>query len=1093
MKPFSLKRRLTVLFLVIFSIALLIPSGAISVASASPVLHKVVAMPNVNTNAWSPLGPAPLDQTHSGDPADSGNASGRITAIAVNPANSKELWIGAADGGIWHSTDGGRTWTPQTDTQVSLAIGSIAVDPSTPETLYAGTGEANNNGDAFVGAGILKSTDSGQTWTTLGSSQFTGLNVGKIVVDPTNPNLILAAVSANGTETPSSKVGNAGIWRSTDGGTKWTQVLAGQGTDILFNPKDPTILYAGVASATTRGIYRSLSKGLKWKLLTSSALPSSNTPFDRIALGISNDGENLAALFANGSALVNNDLYISTASTVRKVGTSKTWATKSVAATLGKADTQWDYDIFIAFDPSDMTDQTLYAGGINFWKSTNGGTQFANILQGSGVHVDQHAIAFFSSSSPSFYLGNDGGIWSYTNSGFTDLNAGGLNITQFYSGTISTADPTNCGCAQLYAGAQDNGVDQYMPNQTSHTYWNEVDGGDGGIVISDYTNRATVYATFPKQTADDGSIVGVIEQSTDGGATWNQIVNGLNLDELGDESVPPLAMSSIDNTRLYTGTTRVYVYEELDNQMTWVPLSGTALDNSELQSVAVAPTDDNTIYAGTANGNIFTTTQGGCSDNSCWSKSTPNASPVSSIAVDPLNSNIVYVSYPNYQSAGGKHIYMSETGGSGNNWIDISTTLPNIPVYSVAVSPVDGSIIAGTSIGVYQGIDTSNAWTWTRLGTGLPNVVVEQVFFDHSGTTLYAATHGRGVWSMPLSLTASWRDTVGNGPSAGIVADSPTDIWAVGGSSNNLSIENWNGQNWSDTPTDNPGPDGNFINGITTVPATGDAWAAGGAEYTDQNGNLITLPLIEHWSGSIWTALTVPNDGGNGTFHSISASSAKNVWAAGGSASGTLMEHWDGSTWVIDTGSFIPNATYNGVDAISPDNVWAVGYQGGQAIAMHWDGLSWTNTNPINPQNAVNSFAAITAVSANNIWAVGLSATGDSSGIGLVEHWDGSTWSQVTVPVPAGTLANTLLGITHIPGTNQLWITDWVEDTQSVALIHYDGTNWSVTVPPQPAIQASKNVVSAITSTTENNVFAVGFVQNDIDGSSSSLVERYSP
>lgn len=229
---------------------------------------------------WTALGPSPIDnnilQTHYAN-------SGRITALAVNPTNSNEVWAGAADGGLWHSGTGGSAWAPVTDDQNILSVGAIAIDPSNPRTIYIGTGEGDYSNDDYWGMGILKSTDNGQTWTNYGQDQFSGLSFARLAIDPANTQIILAAVtsmdystSTGGSTFPpvtggTGSLANMGIWRSTDGGNTWTQVIAtdpnqnAAGTDIAFDPALPYVAYAAmgglISTSTIAGMYKSIDSG----------------------------------------------------------------------------------------------------------------------------------------------------------------------------------------------------------------------------------------------------------------------------------------------------------------------------------------------------------------------------------------------------------------------------------------------------------------------------------------------------------------------------------------------------------------------------------------------------------------------------------------------------------------------------------------------------------------------------------------------------------------------------------------------------------------------------------------------------------------
>lgn len=699
------------------------------------------------SGTWSPLGPQPID-TSKCPPSICGQyglVSGRITAVAFNPGNSNEVWAGAADGGLWHSTDGGAHWAAVTDTQPTLSIGSIAVDPNNPSTIYVGTGEANSNIDAYWGVGILKSTDDGSTWTNYGFKNFGGLGIGKIVVDPANSQILLlsaivdAPIGPPGGPSKTNK--QKGIWRSTNGGSSWTHVLTGSspstpGTDVAFDPANPNVAFAGLGGLTTAsGIYTSTDNGQTWKRI-SAGLPTGNS-VGRVSLGISSNGTHLYAVMANSKGdLLGNAIYISTNS-----GTN--WKAQKVSKVPGMVDDdsedQWWYDSVVGVDPTDSSGKTVFVGGVDLWNSNDAGKTWVNLTNtyaGGSVHADQHALAFFGNphTNSSFYLGNDGGVWSSQTGGdsFNDLNSGGLNITQFYSGSIGETGMD----AQLYGGAQDNGEDQYPTGATGQATWNEVYGGDGGDTAVDYTNNAVVY-----EETYNGVAIRAINRSTNGGNTWSPA--GFNS---GDPSnfVMPFVMSPNNNNELLAGTNRVY--RTTDQGSSWNVIGGPFDGSQPISAIVVAPSNDNYIYVGDDAGQVHETTNGGSSWNG-GKVSGSTGGMVRGIAVDPSNPSIVYVSFANFASGKGHHLFKSTNAGA--SWSDISSTLPNIPFSSVLV--IQNQVVVGSDVGVFASSDGGS--TWSQLGSGLPNVAIDQVFANRSGTKLFLATHGRGMWVLPLAAS----------------------------------------------------------------------------------------------------------------------------------------------------------------------------------------------------------------------------------------------------------------------------------------------------------------------------------------------------
>lgn len=688
------------------------------------------------STTWSPLGPQPINSVNTG--VKWGLVSGRITAEAVNPTNSNDVWAGAADGGLWHSTDGGSHWSSVTDSQPTLSVGAIAIDPKNPNTIYVGTGEANSNGDAYWGVGVLKSTDGGATWTNYGLNDFGGLGIGKIVVDPANSQIVLLSAVFDSFPGPPSGPANTltemGIWRSINGGSSWTHVLTGTspstpGTDVVFDPAKPSIVFAGLGgNRSASGVYKSTNTGQTWTRI-SSGIPT-GTGIRRVSLGISSNGTHVYAALTNASGdLLKSSIYVSTTT-----GTS--WAAKNVSSVPGMVNDdgghQWWYDSYVAVAPGVSTGNTAEVGGVDIWQTTNGGTSWTNLTNAytSGpVHPDQHALVFFSKTSSSFYIGNDGGVWSGNTSGtFTNLNSGGLNITQFYGGSIGEVG-TN---AQLYGGAQDNGEDQYPGGSPSGpVQWNESFGGDGGYTVVDYTNNAIVYEEY---------VHGAISKSNDGGNTWSAATTGINA---GDpvNFIMPFIMSPNNNNELLAGTDRIY--KTTNGAANWNAISGSLDSGTPISAIAVAPGNDNYIYAGDNAGHVYVTTNGG----GLWSPAAISGSTggmVRGIAVDLSNPSTVYVSFANFATGSGKHIFKSTDAGS--TWSDISGSLPNIPFSSILV--VKGQVVAGSDVGVFSSSDGGS--TWSQLGSGLPNVAIDQVFVNHSGTKLFLATHGRGVWTLPL-------------------------------------------------------------------------------------------------------------------------------------------------------------------------------------------------------------------------------------------------------------------------------------------------------------------------------------------------------
>src|SRR6266849_5788550 len=417
----------------------------------------------------------------------------RVAAIAVNPLNKDVVYLGAAAGGVWKSTDGGAHWLPKTDTQLSLSTGSIAIDPSSCtvtdcSTIYVGTGEQNFSGDSYSGAGILKSTDFGSTWTQQGANVFLGpgggsfsssrldggAHIGAIVVDPLPPvgqHIALAGVFRF------SSPALSGIYRTTDGGNSWTGPVAGMsgaaGTAIVFHPTSSGVVYAALSASgdpTLAGVYRSTDHGATWtRMIGTAANPFPTTNVGRIDIDLARSTPN--TLFALVAKADGTGLLGLWKTTNASSGANADWIqqinTPDFCTSTGGS--QCFYDLTIRVSPNNAN--LLFAGGSSgdsqavpfnyraLFRSTNSGANWSTVANGatSSLHVDLHALAF-SSNGNRLYIGNDGGVWrSDSPAGraidYTNLNAT-LAITMSYPGHGVHFSDENI----MFVGTQDNGT-----------------------------------------------------------------------------------------------------------------------------------------------------------------------------------------------------------------------------------------------------------------------------------------------------------------------------------------------------------------------------------------------------------------------------------------------------------------------------------------------------------------------------------------------------------------------------------------------------------------------------------------------------------
>ena len=709
-----------------------------------------------STTMWTPIGPQPTVGTFFG------NTSGRVSALAVDPTNANIVYLGGAQGGVWKTTDGGTTWTPLTDSQASLAIGSIVIDPSSCapapcRTIYVGTGEENFSGDSYYGAGILKSTDGGATWTQLGAGVFVGpfsggfspgggARIGSLAINPANSQKLLAGVQI----IPNSNT--SGIYCSDDGGVSWSNVRPGApGTAVLFDPGG-TIAYAALGRVRPdnplNGVYKSTNANLSCALQVWS--PANGTGTNVLPTGIAAGRIELAiapsapsTLYASIQNPGPGSSFGSLLGFFKSIDGAANWM--PLASTPDYCNAQCWYDNVVRVHPTDPN--TVYAGGsARFavgWviRSSDGGSTWQDISSGGGVllHVDQHAMAF-STGGGKLYVGNDGGAYrtddpKAASIAWLNLN-NTLNITQFYPGlSIHPLDDQTS-----FGGTQDNG----SQNFTGTLQWaDNATCGDGGWTAIDPFVPTTVYVTC--QNID-------INKSTLSGSpgTFVPKVTGITLTDNG-AFIPPLVIDPSTPQRLYFGTFRLW--QTNDGAGMWTAVSGdlTGGGGATLSTIAVAPSDSKTIYVGSNSGRVQVSTNaaaGSAAFTDVTKPPLPNRA-VTQIAVDPVNPRIAFATFSGFNFGADTLGHVFKTTDGGTTWVPINGNLPNTPVNDIVIDPgLANTLYVATDVGVLQ--TTDGGATWSTLVPGLPRVAVLSLKLRAASRTLRAATHGRGVWDLRL-------------------------------------------------------------------------------------------------------------------------------------------------------------------------------------------------------------------------------------------------------------------------------------------------------------------------------------------------------
>jgi len=651
-----------------------------------------------------------------------GKATGRVFSLLVDPRNSSVVYAGTHGGGVWKSQNGGSTWLPLTDKQASLGAQSLAFDPNNPDIIYVGTG-------VDYGGGILKSTDGGSTWTNypgpfvgpFGADPIFGgsAKINSIAVNPADSNILLAGTYPEFQSKP-------GVFRSTDGGKTWANVLSGTpGHNVAFDPTDGSIAYAALCGQFAgKGIYKSSDAGQTWSLVTGTTphtLPSSSVIADcQILVQPSNNSMLFVPIKFNDG----------TRGLFKSIDTGLNWT---------RLPDPPETDVFYT-SPSDPN--VMFAGGFDLHRSLDGGQTWADISSGANgvvLHPDQHSYAF-SADATKLYVGNDGGISSTTSISASTVNWANLNSSLadelFYPGISIEAANKNIG----FGGSQDNGTQRYSGTLA----WNTVECGDGGESAIDPKNPQNVYIAC---------IFSDVKKSTTGGLAFGSFSEANTGIDTSDRAgfIAPLVMDPVNAQRLYFGTYRVY--QTTNGAASWTAISPDLTSGGTLTTIAVSPNNANVVYSGSTDSNVWVSSNALLGGAATWA---PRSSGlplryITQIVVDPRNSQTAYVTFSGFSGFNDSLGHVFKTTNGGSSWKDISGSLPNVPVNSVVVDPVlANTLYIATDIGTFR---TGNSGSsWSPLMNGLPKAIANFLTLHKSSRTLRAATYGRSLFDAHLPI-----------------------------------------------------------------------------------------------------------------------------------------------------------------------------------------------------------------------------------------------------------------------------------------------------------------------------------------------------
>lgn len=675
------------------------------------------------------------------------NINGRINSVVVNPSNSNEIYAGTAFGGVFKTTDGGLNWTPLFDTEANLPIGDIILDPNNSNNVWVGTGDKNISGTCYVGGGIYFSSDAGATWTNKGLENT--YVISNVLVDPTNSNIVYAATMGS----PFNVDNNRGLYKTTNGGTSWSNILFINDTtgivDLIMDPNDENTLYATsftrirTSKRTTYHsdqckIYKTTNGGSTWTILT-GGLPTGDV--GRIGVSISATNSNvLYAIVADVSSYIEG-VYKST-------DAGATWVAKNSLDLESIGTCYGGYGWYfgkIHINPND--DNMIYTYGVDKFISYDGGDNwnlFAPEWWTYEVHADGHDLEFIDNQK--MILATDGGLYKTIDNGITWTDIDNMPTTQFYHVTHLPNSSQ-----KFYGGAQDNGT--IGGTKLNSSYWNWEFGGDGFKFYASPLDTMLRY--YETQWAgiyfDDNGFQSTLDAGLSGSERFNW-----NSPYMLDRFDPSIIYLCAENVFKMTGAP-YGIFSPISSDLTDGPILTLGGGNS-ISTMSQSYFDQNTLFIGTSDANVWVTTTGGSSWNSI-STGLPNRY-VTSINASPNVNGNVYISFSGYRMFDNSpHIYKSTNNGT--TWTSIQGDLPNFAVNDIMVFPGDeNNILVGTDAGVYQSLD--GGITWLRLGTGMPQVAVLELELNQSNTLLAAATFGRGIMVLDMTGVGVQNTTIEN-------------------------------------------------------------------------------------------------------------------------------------------------------------------------------------------------------------------------------------------------------------------------------------------------------------------------------------------
>lgn len=690
--------------------------------------------------------------------------SGRIAALdAVQEGSRLTVYVGAASGGVWKSTNGGTTFKPVFDKQPVQSIGALTIDPKNPKTIWVGTGESWTRNSVSIGDGVYKSVDGGDNWTNVGLKESE--RIVKILVDPTNTDTVY--VCAPGKLWSDSD--ERGVYKTTDGGKTWTKILKGANLStgcsmISMDEQNPKTLYAGMWDfrrkgwtfrsggegpnlPSASGLFKSTDGGATWIELTeqnAKGLPSK--PYGRIAVTVAPSKPNVVYAVVEAE-MPKDGLY-------RSDDGGATWTQLDRSQNM-----IWRPFYFANLIVDPKNENKIYKTNLSLIMSNDGGKSFSNI--NGGTHGDHHDLWINPNNTDHLIAGDDGGIWYSYDGGNKWWKGENLPISQFYHVSVDMEKPY-----RVYGGLQDNSSwvgDSAYPGGITNGRWENKYGGDGFWMFSDPADPDYIYAEY------QGGAIARIHRKTH--ETRNiQPLPGYKEGKMRYNWNTPIHLSPTNKGTIYIGSQ--FLFRSKDHGQTWERISpdlttndkekqkqelsgGITVDNSAAEmhttifSIAESPKNANVIWAGTDDGNLQVTRDGG----KTWTNTVTNIQGlpknawVSSLEAGHFEEGTVYATF-DLHTFGDMKPYVYKTTDFGKTWTSLVPADSTMRGYAHVVKEdlVNRDLLfVGTEMGLWVSLDGGKQWA-QYTGGDLPSVAVRDMAIHPRDHDLVIGTHGRGIW-----------------------------------------------------------------------------------------------------------------------------------------------------------------------------------------------------------------------------------------------------------------------------------------------------------------------------------------------------------